>query len=151
MTAERSAATEEAPITTLIDTYASALRSKNAALTIALHTDDVVLFVMAPPLQLKGAAAAERKLNLEKWFSSFSGDIGYTVTDLDIVTGEDVAYCHSLNHMSGTKAAGDKVDLWFRNSMGFRKVLGEWKIAHEHQSVPFYMDGSVKAAVDLKP
>jgi hypothetical protein len=25
------------------------------------------------------------------------------------------------------------------------------KIAHEHESVPFYMDGSFKAAVDLTP
>ena len=27
----------------------------------------------------------------------------------------------------------------------------QWKIMHEHSSVPFYMDGSFKAAVDLKP
>jgi PhnB protein len=26
-----------------------------------------------------------------------------------------------------------------------------WKIAHLHQSVPMYMDGSLRAAVDLKP
>ena len=25
------------------------------------------------------------------------------------------------------------------------------RIVHEHQSVPYYMDGSVRAAVDLKP
>jgi hypothetical protein len=26
-----------------------------------------------------------------------------------------------------------------------------WTVAHEHTSVPFYMDGSLKAAVDLAP
>jgi PhnB protein len=26
-----------------------------------------------------------------------------------------------------------------------------WKIAHEHDSVPFYMDGSFKASIDLTP
>jgi ketosteroid isomerase-like protein len=35
--------------------------------------------------------------------------------------------------------------------LGFRKIDGKWAIAHEHSSVPFYMDGSYKAAVDLKP
>ena len=35
--------------------------------------------------------------------------------------------------------------------MGFRKVDGTWKIAHAHTSVPFYMDGSFKAATDLNP
>jgi ketosteroid isomerase-like protein len=28
---------------------------------------------------------------------------------------------------------------------------GEWRIVHDHSSVPFYMDGSYRAAVDLKP
>jgi PhnB protein len=31
------------------------------------------------------------------------------------------------------------------------KKDGGWKAMHEHLSVPFYMDGSKKAAVDLKP
>jgi ketosteroid isomerase-like protein len=42
-------------------------------------------------------------------------------------------------------------DLWFREILGFRKIDGEWTITHEHSSVPFYMDGSFKAAIDLKP
>jgi ketosteroid isomerase-like protein len=41
--------------------------------------------------------------------------------------------------------------IWFRHTLGFRKIRGKWKIPHEHESVPFYMDGSFKAAVDLKP
>jgi ketosteroid isomerase-like protein len=32
-----------------------------------------------------------------------------------------------------------------------RDEHGAWKIAHEHTSVPFYMDGSFRAAIDLKP
>jgi ketosteroid isomerase-like protein len=28
---------------------------------------------------------------------------------------------------------------------------GAWQIVHEHISTPFYMDGSLKAAVDLTP
>jgi ketosteroid isomerase-like protein len=42
-------------------------------------------------------------------------------------------------------------DLWFRATLGFRKIDGKWTITHEHSSVPFYMDGSFKAAIDLKP
>ena len=36
-------------------------------------------------------------------------------------------------------------------TLGFRKIDDEWTITHEHSSVPFYMDGSFKAAIDLKP
>jgi hypothetical protein len=28
---------------------------------------------------------------------------------------------------------------------------GEWKIEHEHESEPFYLDGGFKAAIDLTP
>jgi ketosteroid isomerase-like protein len=38
-----------------------------------------------------------------------------------------------------------------RVTVCFRKIAGKWKVVHEHVSVPFYMDGSFKAAVDLKP
>jgi ketosteroid isomerase-like protein len=48
-------------------------------------------------------------------------------------------------------ADGEKVDMWLRETLCFRKIDGKWKITHEHESVPFYMDGSFKAAVDLKP
>ena len=61
----------------------------------------------------------------------------------------DVAFSHSLNRMHGTKTDGAKADLWFRQTFGFQRIKGEWKIAHEHESVPFYMDGSFKAAIDL--
>jgi ketosteroid isomerase-like protein len=29
---------------------------------------------------------------------------------------------------------GQHTDLWFRQTMCFRKVGGEWRIAHEHDS-----------------
>ena len=62
-----------------------------------------------------------------------------------------VAFSHSLNRMHGTKTDGAKADLWFRQTFGFQRIKGEWKMAHEHESVPFCMDGSFKAAIDLKP
>jgi hypothetical protein len=53
--------------------------------------------------------------------------------------------------LSGTKVDGAKTDIWLRLTVCFRKIDGRWKITHEHESVPFYMDGSDKAALDLKP
>ena len=53
--------------------------------------------------------------------------------------------------MMGTKKDGEKVDLWMRCTAGLRRLGGAWKITHQHTSVPFLMDGSFKAAVDLKP
>jgi PhnB protein len=33
--------------------------------------------------------------------------------------------------------------------MGLRQIDGHWRITHEHESVPFKMDGSFQAAFDL--
>ena len=68
-----------------------------------------------------------------------------------ITAGNDIAFATSLVHMTGRKTDGEKPDLWFRQTIGLIKQDGTWKIAHEHASVPFYMDGSFRAAVDLKP
>ncbi len=41
--------------------------------------------------------------------------------------------------------------MWFRSTIGLRRISGGWRIAHEHNSTPFPMDGSGKAALDLQP
>jgi ketosteroid isomerase-like protein len=38
-----------------------------------------------------------------------------------------------------------------RATVGLRRIGGRWQVTHEHSSVPFYMDGSYRAAVDLQP
>ncbi len=53
--------------------------------------------------------------------------------------------------MTGTKVDGEEVDLWTRTTVCLRRIGGAWRIVHEHTSVPFYMDGSFKAAIDLEP
>jgi ketosteroid isomerase-like protein len=53
--------------------------------------------------------------------------------------------------MQATSTSGKRVDLWTRATIGFRKIDGRWLVVHEHVSVPFHMDGSERAALDLKP
>ena len=62
-----------------------------------------------------------------------------------------MAFVRALGHMTGTKVDGEEVDLWTRTTVCLRRIGGAWQIVHEHASVPFYMDGSFKAAVDLEP
>ncbi len=53
--------------------------------------------------------------------------------------------------IGGARTSGQEAHVWVRVTVGFRKVDGTWKVTHEHASVPFHMDGSFKAAVDLGP
>jgi ketosteroid isomerase-like protein len=38
-----------------------------------------------------------------------------------------------------------------RAIVGLRRIGGRWQVVHEHTSVPFHMDGSDRAALDLEP
>jgi PhnB protein len=88
---------------------------------------------------------------LEDWFASFRGPVGYEIRDLCITTGDEVAFCHSLNRISGTRTDGEETDVWTRATVCLCKIEGKWMVTHEHVSVPFYMDGSDRAALDLEP
>lgn len=131
----------------MLQQWAGALRTKDIAGVLAHHAPRVEHFALAPPLE----ATAEPRQALQQWFASFAGEIGYEIRDQQITAGEDVAFCHSLNRVSGKTADGQELDMWFRQTLGLRKSDGEWMITHEHESVPFYMDGSARAAVDLQP
>jgi len=41
--------------------------------------------------------------------------------------------------------------MWFRITLGLRETEGRWQIIRLHESVPFTMDQSVKAPIDLRP
>lgn len=113
------------------------------------YAADIVTFDLAPPLQYTGAAALKK--SLEEWFPTFRGPVEYEIRDLNITASDEIAFCRSLNWISGTRTDGEQTDVWVRGTVCCRKIDGKWMVTHEHVSVPFYMDGTVKAAVDLKP
>jgi ketosteroid isomerase-like protein len=81
---------------------------------------------------------------------ALQGAVGFEVHDLSITAGDWVAFATSLNRITGKRRNGEETDVWVRATIGFAKKTG-WKATHEHFSVPFYMDGSYKAAVDPSP
>jgi ketosteroid isomerase-like protein len=67
----------------------------------------------------------------------------YEVRDLAVTAGDEVAFCHSINRVSGVKVDGTKIDMKCRATVGFRKVDGNWTAIHEHGSFPFDMNSGV--------
>ena len=147
MTAATEKAGAEAQIRALIDDWADAIRNKDVARVMAHYAPDSVTFDLAPPLISAGASADGR----EAWFATWRGPLGYEIRDLHVTAGDDVAFCRSLNRLSGTSQDGETSDIWFRRTVCLSRSEGAWKVVHEHESVPFYMDGSYRAAVDLTP
>jgi ketosteroid isomerase-like protein len=54
--------------------------------------------------------------------------------------------------MDGNKKGVDqRVSFWMRETLCLLRKGEAWQIVHEHTSVPFYMDGSLRPAFDLQP
>jgi len=143
-----SAATDEAQIRERIESWTTALRAKDLEGLMSHYAQDILVFDLAPPLQYKGAVAYRK--NWADWFPSFQGPVGYEIRDLSITTGGDVAFCRSLNRITGTRTSGENTDVWVRATVGFRKIGNKWMITHEHFSVPINME-NFEGALDLKP
>jgi uncharacterized protein (TIGR02246 family) len=128
--------------------WVTAACAKDVNRLMSHHAPDVLLFDVVNPLRYAGVDAARNRM--EDWFSSFQGPINYEMRDMTIAADEDVAFCHSLQHVNGTKIDGTTFDVWWRATVCFRKLDGKWLVTHAHSSVPFDVETG-RASLDLKP
>lgn len=119
----------------------------DATAIVACYAPGALIYNLAPPLASRGMNADE----VAAWLATWSSPVSLDFEDLEIVVAEGAAWTTALNRIRGTKTDGTNIDIWFRATMCLRVTGGEWLIVHEHTSTPFYMDGSFKAAVDLRP
>ncbi|TQV79185.1 YybH family protein [Denitrobaculum tricleocarpae] len=134
-------------IIALCQTLDRAHHDKDAQAIAGCYAPDAVIYSLAPPL---GERGLDRR-GLDAWLATWDGPIRIDAQDMELSVTEGLAYSSALNRIRGTKTDGEEVDVWFRTTMCFRKTGEGWRIVHDHSSVPFYMDGSTRAAVDLRP
>ncbi|MEO5953867.1 MAG: nuclear transport factor 2 family protein [Chloroflexia bacterium] len=148
MTTATSKTTSEAEIRELVNNRVASVHTKDIDKVMADHAPDILLFDALVPLQYTGVEEARKRT--AEWFGWYDGPIGYEIAELNIKAGEDVAFCSYLYHVTGTMTNGNKVDMWVRTTLGCERSGGEWRVTHEHNSVPFDAETG-KAGLDLKP
>ena len=148
MAVEETKKNDEAEIKRVIEGGVEAVRARDIDGVMSIYAPEVVSFDIVPPLRYIGADAFRKVW--EEVFSSFQGPIDYEIHDLSITVGDDVAFTHSLNRISGTLNTGQKTDLWLRWTACFRKINGKWLIVHHQNSVPADLETG-KALLSLKP
>jgi ketosteroid isomerase-like protein len=72
------------------------------------------------------------------------------VHELDVTAEGELAFVHSLNHVSGTLANGRTSDLWVRWTACFRRINGVWLAVRDHVSVPADLKNG-QAVLNLTP
>jgi uncharacterized protein (TIGR02246 family) len=148
MTSVESRAQNEAAIRELLDRLVQAVRAKDLDAVMSAYAPDMVAFDIIPPLQYIGAEAFKRPW--QQVFELYDDPVHYELRELNITAGDDVAFSHSLNRISGTLKTGQRTDLWLRFTAGYRKINGTWLIVHLQASVPAEL-ASGRAVLDLTP
>ncbi len=127
----------ETQVRTLIEAWADAVRRHDLPAILAHHEQDIVMYDLPLPLQSRGMA--EYKKTWDLFFKYHEPSQAFDIEEITITAGDDVAFAFAIMRCgSGTfkAAAAEKAGFPFRLTIGLRKVDGDWRITHEHHSLP---------------
>ncbi|MEU8816539.1 nuclear transport factor 2 family protein [Actinoplanes sp. NPDC048796] len=134
----------------VIERRAALLETGDVKAMLAYSAPEVVEFSLAPPLSTR--VDTTDPTPTEQWLATFEAPPRRQVTQLEITADGDVAFATSIDSMTATpRGSTEPFTLWYRVTVGLRRLNGRWLITHEHESVPFHMDTEMKAAIDLEP
>jgi uncharacterized protein (TIGR02246 family) len=125
---------DEAEIRTLIERWAKAVHAGDIDGVLVDHTEDIVMFDVPPPNEVRGKAAYR-----DTWPSFFKWQkqgAAFEIVSLDLVAGHDVAFAHALLRCGTVEEFQEDPDNRLRLTIGLRKMNGRWAVAHEHHSFP---------------
>jgi uncharacterized protein (TIGR02246 family) len=132
-TTQRSPETDETELRALIARWSKAVRDQDIAGIRADHDSDVLMFDVPPPFLSRGLDAY--MATWETFFAWQAKPVQFDLHDIAITAGNDVAFATAVGRCCDL-SSGERVDLEFRLTMGFRKLDGQWRILHEHHSIP---------------
>jgi ketosteroid isomerase-like protein len=147
--AERHASTasDVDAIRAVTESIAAAAYHKDAAAMARHYAPDAVIADLAPPLLCRGFDVAKT----QSWLDNWDGPVEIELRELAVEAAGNLGLCHGLQYVRARTPQGEEAAWWSRITLAFTRTAEGWQITHEHDSVPFYMDGSYRAAIDLDP
>src|ERR1700730_3364494 len=128
--------TAESKIKAIVETGADAGPRLVFPAILAHHEQNIVMFDVPPPLQSRGMDEYRKTWDL--FFPYHEPSQAFDIEELAITAGEDVAFAVAIMRCGSATISGPPVagGVLFRLTIGLRKVDGDWRIVHEHHSVP---------------
>ena len=137
-------------VLTILEQGFAAIAAGDAERAVVGLAPDVVSYDLQPPLAFTGDDARDPD-GLRDWFATWEAPPRIALSAPRVEIEGPLAVVYGLANMQGRKTDGADIDLWYRTTFVLRDDDGAWRIVHSHASVPFRMDGSEKAALDLRP
>jgi uncharacterized protein (TIGR02246 family) len=125
---------DEVEIRALIERWATAVHAGDIDGVLENHTEDIVMFDVPPPNEVRGKAAYR-----DTWPPFFTWQkqgAAFEIVSLDVVAGNDVAFAHALLRCGTIEELQRDPDNRLRLTIGLRRMNGRWAVAHEHHSFP---------------
>jgi ketosteroid isomerase-like protein len=134
-------------IRAIIAAIEAAYHAKDAAAIARHYAPDAVIADLAPPLCRRGLDISAT----QAWLDGWDGPVELTTHELEIHVDGNLALCYGLLHTRVRTRSGEQEAWWSRITVALAHAPPGWRIIHKHSSVPFHMDGSLRAAIDLEP
>ena len=124
----------DSQIRALIERWTAAVQARDLDGVLADHADDVQMFDVPPPNEVRGIDAYR-----ETWppfFEWLSRGAVFELVSLDVTAGADVAFATALLRCGTEEGLRRDPDTRLRLTVGLRREGGRWLVSHEHHSFP---------------
>ena len=147
---EENAVQSKVEIKALFARWKTAFEAKdvNGVMETYAPGSSLVAYDIVPPLQFKGADAYRK--DYTAFFAQFAGPLHVDFPDMQIEAAGEIAFAHGLERITGKLTNGTPASMWVRYTEGLKRFDGQWRVVHEHISVPADLDTG-KARLDLVP
>jgi uncharacterized protein (TIGR02246 family) len=132
MTSDQRAS--EAAIRALIERWTAAVQAGDLDGVLADHSDDIQMFDVPPPSELRGIDAYRK--SWPPFFEWLKQGAAFEIVSLDVTAGADVAFATALLRCGTEEALRKDRDNRLRLTIGLRKEDSRWVVSHEHHSFP---------------
>lgn len=118
--------------------WAAAVASQNMEQIMAFYADELIAYDAVAQLQFIGKTAYRAHWQKCMEFCA-GGHSKFELRDLKIQQNDPIAFSHALVYCEGRNEKGETQGCWMRLTQGWQKQQGQWRIIHDHFSVPFDM------------
>ena len=125
---------DESAIRELIERWAVAVHAGDLDTVLADHTDDIQMFDVPPPNEVRGIA--DYRETWPPFFEWQKKGASFEIVSLDVTAGVDVAFATALLRCGTEEELQRDPENRLRLTIGLRKEDGRWVVSHEHHSFP---------------
>ncbi len=118
--------------------WAQAVVRQNISQIMAFYADELIAYDAVAQLQFKGKVAYKAHWQRCMEFCA-GGHSKFELRDLTIQQNDQIAFSHALVYCEGSNEKGETQGCWMRLTQGWQIQQGQWRILHDHFSVPFDM------------